>query len=106
MAFAPAFELPVVSVGEDVLDSDGSFAAAYGLGAGGAVLVRPDGHVAARWAEAPTDHRAEVGRAIAVALGHVRSSAARPAMTAGQRSVAPEPAPATGHERSLEPARA
>ena len=58
MAFRPAFELPVLSVGEDVLDRDGSFAAAYGLGAGGAVLVRPDGHVAACWTEAPADHRA------------------------------------------------
>ena len=106
MAFRPAFELPVVSVGEDVRDRDGSFAAAYGLGAGGAVLVRPDGHVAARWAEAPADHRAEVGRAIAVALGHVRPSATRPAATPGLATVTPGQAAAAGRERPFEPARA
>ena len=40
--------VPIVSysVGREFADPDGAFAAAYGLGSGGAVLVRPDGYVA------------------------------------------------------------
>ena len=106
MAFAPSFEVAVVSVGEDVVD-DGSFAAASGLAPGGAVLVRPDGHVAATWAAAPADRRAEVARAVAVALGHVRgSSVAWPAATPGPVAATPGQtvaAGASGRWSRLEP---
>lgn len=44
---------------------------ALGLGAGGAVLVRPDGYVAWRSAEAPADRAA----ALTWALGQVASAA-------------------------------
>ena len=40
-------------VGAAGLDDDGTFAAAYGITEHGAVLVRPDGHVAWRSAESP-----------------------------------------------------
>lgn len=40
--------LAVVWVGGDVLDPDGGWAAVSGIGSGGAVLVRPDQHVAWR----------------------------------------------------------
>ena len=61
-------ELMVVDDG----DGESAFAAAYGLEPGGAVLVRPDGHVATRWTAAPADHVAALGRAVDVALGYGR----------------------------------
>jgi len=45
--------LAIVEVGSDVEDTDGVFAARYGLDVGGAVLVRPDGYVAWRSATSP-----------------------------------------------------
>jgi putative polyketide hydroxylase len=97
LAFTPTVSLPVVAIGEGVTDEDGSFAAAYGLQPGGAVLVRPDGHVVERWTAAPADRGTAIARAIALALGHARPSAAR-------ATVGVEPAAATA--RRLEPARA
>jgi hypothetical protein len=42
-----------VAVGGDLEPVDGSFAALYGIGERGAVLVRPDGHVAWRSPDSP-----------------------------------------------------
>jgi putative polyketide hydroxylase len=56
-------------VGAVGLDDDGPFASAYGIGEHGAVLVRPDGHVGWRSAEAPG-----TGTEIADALRRVLST--------------------------------
>lgn len=48
-------------------DESGDWQRRYSIPVGGAVLVRPDGHVAARWTEAPAD----AGAAVASALGAV-----------------------------------
>jgi 2-polyprenyl-6-methoxyphenol hydroxylase-like FAD-dependent oxidoreductase len=47
------------------------WAEAYGVGLDGAVLVRPDGHVAWRTAAASAVPGARLGRALAVAAGHM-----------------------------------
>lgn len=50
--------LPRIDVrvlGEDLVDAENSWTAAYGVEEGGAVLVRPDGYVAWRVASAPAD---------------------------------------------------
>ncbi len=39
----------IITVGEDIADDDGRIAAAYGAGPGTAYLIRPDGHIGARW---------------------------------------------------------
>jgi len=49
-------------------DRDGAFAATYRIGATGAVLVRPDGHVAARWQD-DTDAPDRLERALCTVLG-------------------------------------
>ncbi len=59
--------LAVHAIGGDapVLDDpSGAFLATYGIGPDGAVLVRPDGHVAWRAASAAADPAAELARAI------------------------------------------
>ena len=53
----------------DLRDRDGAWVPLRGHDEGGAVLVRPDGHVAARFATAPEDHRSALRRALAAALG-------------------------------------
>ncbi|MEU9558383.1 FAD-dependent monooxygenase [Streptomyces fumanus] len=53
-----------VGPGTALLDTDGAFAAAYGIGTDGAVLVRPDRFVAWRSAGAHPDPAAEVERAL------------------------------------------
>ncbi len=58
-----------VSVGRWLRDVDGTFATAYGLSDGGAVLVRPDGIVAWRCQTAPADPGRALGAAMAIALG-------------------------------------
>jgi hypothetical protein len=73
--------LVVLSIGTDLADPDGSLAATLGLAPGGAVLVRPDGHVAARWASRPDDRRASLARALAAVTGY--AAPARKASTAG-----------------------
>jgi hypothetical protein len=59
----------VRSVGRYLRDDEGGFAAAYGLADGGAVLVRPDGIVAARWPSATTEHLVALAAAVNSALG-------------------------------------
>jgi hypothetical protein len=59
--------------------ADDTLAAAYHLGPGSAVLVRPDGRVAWRSDAAVAEPRAVLAGAVAMALGH----AAVPAALAG-----------------------
>jgi putative polyketide hydroxylase len=47
----------------------GAFRAAYELDEGGAALIRPDGHVAARWRSLPRDPAAELARVAGQVLG-------------------------------------
>lgn len=80
---------PVVrvrSVGRWLRDTDGTFAKAYGLSDGGAVLVRPDGVVAWRSRSAPADTRRALAAAVAVATG--RGSDADRDVLGGVASVA------------------
>ncbi|GAA3731830.1 putative polyketide hydroxylase [Spinactinospora alkalitolerans] len=59
-----------VGPGEPAADEAGAWAPAYGVGAGGAVLVRPDGFVAWRSPGPPVDGAAgAVGDALAAVLG-------------------------------------
>jgi 2-polyprenyl-6-methoxyphenol hydroxylase-like FAD-dependent oxidoreductase len=80
-ATVPGLPLRVRSVGRWLRDTDGSFAAVYGLAAGGAVLVRPDGVVAWRSRSAPADHAAELRAAVSIAMG--RGTAADRSLVAG-----------------------
>jgi hypothetical protein len=68
---ADGFDVPlrVRSVGRWLHDVDGTFASAYELGDGGAVLVRPDGIVAWRTRTAPADRGRALGAALSIALG-------------------------------------
>jgi len=60
--------ITVVSIGGELLDPDGAFELGYGLAAGEAVLVRPDGYVAWRGSAGPMSVsdslRAAVGRTL------------------------------------------
>jgi 2-polyprenyl-6-methoxyphenol hydroxylase-like FAD-dependent oxidoreductase len=60
-------------VGDEVDDPDGAVAGLYGIGPGGAALVRPDGFVAWR-ASAPGMDDAGLTAALAAALGRDRTS--------------------------------
>jgi hypothetical protein len=82
---APAAPLAVRSFGQRV-DRDGSFAAAYGLEPGGAVLVRPDGVVAWRTRSMPADPASVLAGAIATTLG--RRSAIVQNFTSGKEAAA------------------
>jgi putative polyketide hydroxylase len=55
----PGLPLRTYLIGEDVIDAEGWWAQRYALGKDGAVLIRPDGYVAARF-EAGTDDPAGV----------------------------------------------
>ncbi len=57
----------VLELGVDVLDANGDLARRYDLGLGGAYLIRPDQHVAARWRRLDAT---AVQRALRRALGH------------------------------------
>jgi putative polyketide hydroxylase len=75
----PGPAVRVRSVGRWLRDADGTFAEAYGLSDGGAVLVRPDGVVAWRSRSAPADARRALAAAVAIATG-VGSDADREAL--------------------------
>ena len=65
-----AFPLRAHVVGGDLDSRDGVFCERFGLGADGAVLVRPDGHIAwRREAGSVTNHVAELRDAVALATG-------------------------------------
>lgn len=61
----------------DLVDVNGEFPSCYGLEAGGAVLVRPDGHVAWRSTSAPSAHRGPgVREALDIALARTATATA------------------------------
>jgi hypothetical protein len=74
LASEPELPLRVRVVGRWMRDLDGTFAEAYGLQEGGAVLVRPDGVVAWRCRTAPVDHGRALAAAVAIALGRGTSA--------------------------------
>jgi putative polyketide hydroxylase len=59
----------LVRLGRDVSDDDGTARRLYGVGDSGAVLVRPDGHIAWQRSSAPADAPAVLRQAFAIALG-------------------------------------
>ncbi|MEU8776785.1 FAD-dependent monooxygenase [Streptomyces sp. NPDC048606] len=61
-------------------DPDGTFPDRYGIGPAGAVLVRPDGHVARRWVTAPDDTPTALEHAVREALERPAALPARPAV--------------------------
>jgi hypothetical protein len=61
--------LDVLALGRDVADADGTWAAALGIGPGGALLVRPDQHVAWRSAGPAGDPGAALRGALSRILG-------------------------------------
>ncbi|MCX7064957.1 MAG: FAD-dependent oxidoreductase, partial [Proteobacteria bacterium] len=59
-------DLTVLELGSDLVDVNADLARRYDLADGGAYLIRPDQHVAARWRRL---HEADVLRAMRRALG-------------------------------------
>ncbi|MFI9388072.1 FAD-dependent monooxygenase [Kutzneria sp. NPDC052558] len=66
-AAAAAIDVPAVVIGDDLVAESDDFEALYGIQPDGAVLVRPDGHVAMRSADA-TDATARLEAAMAAIL--------------------------------------
>ena len=91
IAVTPPAPLSVLVVGEDAADRDGRIGATHRLAPGGAVLVRPDGHVAARWTVPPADRRAALVRAVSVALGHGDPAPTGLGSTDARRGLVPAP---------------
>jgi 2,4-dichlorophenol 6-monooxygenase len=60
--------LATLAIGREVADPDGRWAAQLGIGAHGALLVRPDQHVAWRSPRAAADPRAALDTALAAIL--------------------------------------
>jgi 2-polyprenyl-6-methoxyphenol hydroxylase-like FAD-dependent oxidoreductase len=81
-------DLPIAvhAVGVGLRDVEGTFASAYGLEPGGAVLVRPDGVVAWRSRSLPEDPERALASAVAISLGR--------GPDAPRASLAPAPATA------------
>jgi 2,4-dichlorophenol 6-monooxygenase len=63
-------KLHVLAIGDDVADSDGAWARVLGLEADGALLVRPDQHVAWRSARAVADPHGVLRAALETILGN------------------------------------
>jgi 3-(3-hydroxy-phenyl)propionate hydroxylase len=70
----PGFALSVLAIapagaraGDALVDRDGAIARRYDLQPGTAVLLRPDGHVCARWRD-PTPERVQAAMRRALAL--------------------------------------
>jgi 2,4-dichlorophenol 6-monooxygenase len=61
--------LTTLRIGRDVADADGGWSALLGIASGGALLVRPDQHVAWRAARSAADPRAALDAAFAGMLG-------------------------------------
>lgn len=61
----------VIGPGGELADPEGRWAPLYGVDPGGAVLVRPDGHVGWRCARRPADMRDALTGALGVLLGNV-----------------------------------
>jgi 2,4-dichlorophenol 6-monooxygenase len=61
--------LATLAIGSDVSDGDGRWTAQLGIDAEGALLVRPDQHVAWRSPRASADPRAALEAALAAILG-------------------------------------
>ena len=74
-----SFGVPVQAyrTGADVTDAAGGIETSYGIGAAGAVLVRPDGFVAWRASAPHTDPEGELSSALGAALGRRAAIAAR-----------------------------
>jgi 2,4-dichlorophenol 6-monooxygenase len=67
--------LDVIAIGDDAMaDTHGAWARQTGIGPGGAILVRPDHHIAWRAETAPADAGAALADALAAALGRSLSS--------------------------------
>ena len=80
-AIAPdvPFALDAYIVGAELDSRDGAFCERFGLGSDGAVLVRPDGHIAwRREAGSVTDHVVALGDAVAHATARGTGTAGRP----------------------------
>ena len=70
-----------VGQGGDLDDEDGTWAQLSGIGPDGAVLVRPDGHVAWRSAAAGTEPQAKLIRVLKAVLGQARPMGCRGRLT-------------------------
>jgi putative polyketide hydroxylase len=90
----PPPPVSVVAVGGALVDADGSFARSYELAAGGAVLVRPDGHIAARWPTPPVDCGEALAEAVSMVLGHPRPAPLRTGERDPGRVPEADPSPA------------
>jgi 2,4-dichlorophenol 6-monooxygenase len=75
-AAAGAVPVACVVIGRDVADADGHWMKLLGIDADGAVLVRPDQHVAWRSQHAVTDCAAALARALDLILAQKNGAAA------------------------------
>jgi hypothetical protein len=67
---ASGVPVTVISLGTDVPDPHGRYACDLGIDYGGAVLVRPDGHVSWRTTSTGADPGVDLANAVATTLGH------------------------------------
>ena len=80
---AAGLPLTVVEIGPGLSDASGNWSAVCGTAASGAILVRPDRHVAWRVKEAPADPAAELARVVHALLRPAPSFAQPCAALAG-----------------------